>query len=129
MTNEEMRLAIAKAKGYELGYSYELYAEVKLGDPVPEVDKHLKYLYTDSEYSNGSPMWIETPDWPTSIADAWELAEEAHLTIYTPGSSYASGEYGNGDSYAAETQNGLFIEADTAPRAICEAWLEWKAAK
>lgn len=60
----------------------------------------------------------------TDIGAAWEIVEKMYMTIYTPGSSYASGEYGWGNSYAAETRNGERSEASAAPLAICRAALK-----
>ena len=124
MTNEELRLAIAKAKGHELGYSYELYAEVKLGDPVPDAAKHLMYLYTDSEYSDGSPIWVEAPNWPTSIADVWELVEEIPVDQH---GKYILELVKIITRDCKSIPDYMWQIAHATPRQRCEAYLAWKA--
>ena len=76
MDAEQLRVAIATAKGMEVGYEIKLFAEIKLGDPIPEPKKTPTYLYPALKYSDDSPMWIRLPEWTTDIAAAWELEEE-----------------------------------------------------
>ncbi len=73
--------------------------------------------------------FLHVPDWPHDIAAAWGLVEEAHMTVYTPQSSLAHGEYVNSDGYMAETQDGQAFYGPAAPIAICRAWLAWKAGR
>lgn len=130
MNNDELRMAIAKAKGWETSYRlcegdpdcggwYEVQslAEAcpKSRDNWTEIpgrrEKRLCYRKPCDDY------WVIIPDWTENIADAWELVEEAHMIIYTP-QAYPK--------YGAEIDRGYMFVADTAPRAICAAWLEWK---
>lgn len=71
----------------------------------------------------------ELPAYSTEIAAAWKIVEKMHMTVYTPGSSYSSGEYDSFSRglYAAETQDGENGDGDTAPLAVCRAALKWIA--
>ena len=126
MTNEELRLAIAKAKGIQFHVSdggewiqggYRMHREyTDKGDLIG------KFYYED----DGQPYYDLCPNWPTSIADAWELEEELNP-------SERSG-------YAVELLEIVGCNAQTVtdydwalihatPRQRCEAYLAWKAAK
>lgn len=80
---------------------------------------------------------IETeklPNWPVSIADAWELVEEARNE--NVGISIWNIKYYNPDRWSYEATlfdpiggamcHKFVAEADTAPHAICLAWINWK---
>jgi len=119
MTNEELRLAIAKAKGWT-------------GPTV--VGQVFAY------YSPDGRMRAALPNWPTSIADAWELVEEviASGIGWCPGFCFDDHDGDRPPEWVAEFNrywkkgsdySHYEAAATTAPRAICEAWLEWKAAK
>lgn len=82
------------------------------------------------------------PHYSTDIAAAWELAEKFHMSVYTPNSPIASGEYANDgnwknkqEEYLVEVNlvnpTSVFNEFNedtrayglTAPHAICLAAL------
>lgn len=63
-------------------------------------------------------------NYSTDIAAAWLVVEKLHMTVHTPGASFACGEYKNYRDYAAETQDGELTSAATAPLAICRAALK-----
>jgi hypothetical protein len=102
MTNEELRLAIAKAKGWVC------LAGVWLGPLEPDGTRVALY---------------NVPDWPASIADAWELWDEMkeYVTIWFDSVQLVWVVYNE--------SNAKYIDDITVLRAICEAWLAWKVAK
>jgi hypothetical protein len=122
--NAELRLRIAKAKGYVFAY-------------VTPSHRGRLYPYSPGEIAvAGSPLaediadgheaeiaWGGTPNWPNDIAAAWELVEEAQAEPYEQAfqinrtvaiSSRWSCHVGNYHAYGA-----------TAPEAICRAYLAW----
>lgn len=107
MTNDELRLAIAKAKGW-------------------------KYLpLTIAPFWTGEG-YVEASDWPEDIGAAWELVEEmradkAITYVYLHGCD--NGRVMPGKEYYVELSSGQCAYADTAPRAICMAWLKWQEGK
>lgn len=77
-------------------------------------------------------------NWPTSIADAWELVEEtkSEITmtiryIATWGRNVWRVDYQPVDRKSVIFPHGIipYFEADTAPLAICRAWLMAQEAK
>lgn len=97
MTLDELRLAVAKAKGWkDYGFGWWL-------EP-------------------GAPFQTHgLPDWPRDISAAWELVEEMHdrlvqVRLSNKGVSmwwcYADIE--------------ITAQGSTAPEAICRAYLKWK---
>ena len=128
MTNEELRLAIAKAKGIQFHVSdggewiqggYRMHREyTDKGDLIG------KFYYED----DGQPYYDLCPNWPTSIADAWELVEEMARGVdvvvsVSVHNGKSSASFGKGNWFRLSSNH------DTAPRAICESYLAWKAAK
>lgn len=95
---EELRLAIAKAKGWTI------------------LPMRIAPCWTGSSY-------IELPDWPADIAAAWGLVEEMtsreHVTLDSQGPTWTI----DVDDYSRTIQ----VDAATAPLAICQAYLVWKA--
>ena len=76
---------------------------------------------------SGLSAFEECPNYPENIADAWELVEEARLVIRP---SFLNGKY-VASRFLSVTLGGLVksdfeVTADTAPRAICLAWIAWK---
>ena len=67
----------------------------------------------------------DVPAYSTDIAAAWQVADILRMTLYTPGSSYADGEYANGGKYSAEGDN-VRCRADSMPLAICRVALKLK---
>lgn len=110
MTPLEVNIKIAEAKGYH-------------------VDETINgFLFEKVYYENGIKHYGDHHyNWAENISDAWELFEE-------PFCSYIV-RYSNGASFRVtfeddEKGNGLVIsDADTAPMAICLAWLKWKESK
>lgn len=103
--NEEIRLKIAKLKGWTVL-------------PYPAQPKWQRPT------ASGVECLYELPNWPESIADAWELFEEfisenKHLSCGIAIEPLVSHEWvaslGYWRSYGA-----------TAPLAICKAWIAWK---
>ena len=125
MTQEELREAIAEAMGYVV-----------------------KHNYLDDYGINPKDYWV-TPtgrltsvlsDWPTNIADAWELVEEIRANGFEL--KIDTDLTGSGNDYNVAilafhdgSDNGTgwtlvaFAEALTAPLAISRAWLMWKEEK
>ena len=72
-----------------------------------------------------------TPDWPISIADAWELVEEMRANHF----SIKLMAWDHTDKWVVITHHRQGhdekipddeIESDTAPLAICLAYIQWK---
>lgn len=129
MTNEEIRIKIAQAKGchwYEVRGSAYLCSDssrmmidreaVRVDEPDPDSKLHFK-----------------VPNWPENIADAWELVEEMPFyQIYK--SQLVTGQPYYGCMcfmrLPCDEDNPDYIgEAGAVPRAICLAWLAWDAAR
>jgi hypothetical protein len=110
MTPEELNRAIAKAKGWTVGWYHEK-------------------LWGSDENHVMRPM-----NWTDDIAAAWELVEE----IFAAGKDFHF-ECVHDDpanpwwflAYDDDNLNGEIAstEAPTAPIAISRAWLMWKAAQ
>jgi hypothetical protein len=127
MTADELRLAIAKAKGWQI-YHYD-----------KDIAENCYYLLVDNDFDAVIPFnyhkteaecWEkDCPTWPTSIPDAWELVEEmGHLcwtvTIENLPSKPQEVVCRVFKPYIAGRINAY---ADTVPLAICRAWLIWKS--
>lgn len=134
MSPLEINTKIAEIKGLKIMLSPKdqngLYVEAKIGGTIP---------------------YLKTTNWAENISDAWELFEEMGGQIITEdryNGSYSKGKwlctYGttcpeevllNGPQADDTTamvfwQNPRFIvAADTAPMAICLAWIAWKENK
>jgi hypothetical protein len=111
MTPAELREAIAKAKGYV--NVHEGYNDTLRGIKLPNNYKA-----------------VEIANWPENISAAWKLFEEMpHPEIYhgtyINGANYWRCACGKWDYGEPEYE----CEADTAPLAICRAWLMWKEDK
>ena len=116
-TNDELRRKIAEVNGWI----------------VQESPTELWYL-------DEIARWQIVPNWPVNIADAWELVEEMRESGYVfdlrarrEQNIVMEGENYNHDRWSCEchpfgtiTTKAILETADTAPRAICLAWLEWK---
>ena len=117
MTPAELRLAIARAKGWT----------------------HIREVAFSGSLIGKNPHGSSDtlPDWPADIAAAWELVQEGRFII---GPEYAGGydirQIGwsvyecwvcAADDVNSETGHGRELAiAETAPLAICRAWLAWK---
>lgn len=122
MTNEEMRLAIAKAKGLDLWKRPYRFRQYRFAH-----DTEIKELvYGDST------VWQYTPNWPENIADAWELYREMKqagcvvVVTHDPitGHGYC---HVNVLNTGARLKSMIGNYAATEELAICLSWLEWKA--
>jgi hypothetical protein len=111
LTPEELRLAIIKAKGIITGTAQT---------------HDFRHGYGPVRMIN-LPDGKDIPNWPADIAAAWELVEEIiadgrQVLLYCDRYNYVCKilEHRFGGKM-------LFVsEADTAPLAICRAWLAWK---
>ena len=136
MTNEEIRLAIAKAKGAKLWF--------RPGAPTAPL-LTLKNIFIHSSWQElpitrviGNEYW-DIPNWPEDIAAAWELVEEMeggdeiHAYEVYMYCGRGDGRYRvtvfdarwNGEDTTQLTKITSQLE-DDMPRAICLAWLAWK---
>jgi hypothetical protein len=129
MTNDEIRIKIAELKGWKWGVNINN-GNIRLYKPMV-VDTQYS-LCEKPEYINGDSLSC-APNWPESIADAWELAVEAGLSIIKTENGYLAGRYDLEQEYLDERRgiiNGHFsrgyAEADTAARAICLTVIPWK---
>ena len=138
MENDEIRLAIAKLKGwiwYKLentkcdfcgrGSGFTRYhlakgADITIGTSWKKCEppESIKAVVAEMEFSM-------VPNWPADIAAAWELVEEfPHYSIKKLG----------GDNrvevilFPENILGGKIARADTPARAICLAYLAWKQA-
>jgi len=69
-------------------------------------------------------------DWPGSISAAWELVEEMPITVSVSHISETQWHCGIGGFEDFQGMHYVYeAVADTAPRAICLAYLACKAAK
>lgn len=150
MDVEELRLAIAKAKypkvemrwckrDCECGYNEEyqnraeeylemgVYTQEEWEEMIRSGEKRVYQWPCWNRRENDEPSWEPVPDWPASIADAWELVEDGKCTV-----GYAKvGSDANGKWYASfydlgdkpHTGRSFDGHGDTAPLAICRAWL------
>lgn len=110
MSPDELRVAVAKAKGWRVYI-------INKGD------------FESLEYSTEEMPYVarHCPDWPASIADAWELVEEirqsgAWVYVDTDNTYTCAVQIVGVDNEITE----YFSTADIAPLAISRAWLMWK---
>lgn len=125
MTNEEIRIKIAQAKGchwYEVRGSAYLCSDssrmmidreaVRVDEPDPDSKLHFK-----------------VPNWPENIADAWEL----YLEMKQAGCFVFVGHMLDGrGAFRISPPGDINFEWYYAPDeigAICLAWLAWDAAR
>jgi hypothetical protein len=101
LSAEELRLAIAIEKGW-LRHSLN-----------PDV-----WLPNRQAYK-----FVPLPDWPGSIADAWELVEEMRQAHKDPG---ISGNWEGGGWDVSLSPKYDIVSAKTAPLAISRAYLLWR---
>jgi hypothetical protein len=111
LSPEELRIKIAEALGWEY-----------------------KHIQTETEreffvWQLPNNLWDSLPNWPNDIAAAWGLVQMA-------GTKHWSVTIENGLHNPQEVLARIFIPntlrcytgfGDTAPIAICRAWLLWKA--
>ena len=103
MTNNELRHKIAEARGWTI------------------IDEQSHIGVKDK---SGLSAYEFIPNWPVNIVDAWELVEE----MATPdnfGLSFWDKNIWE-CIYHKDEDHSSFVEADTAPRAICLAYIAYK---
>ena len=113
MTNDEIRRKIAKLQGWTRVVSRHGFIT---GIPL-----------TDKDSLN------DVPDWPVNIAYAWLLAIEAGLSVMKTDKGYIAGVFDLDWEYL-DPEDGVidghlsdgYAEANTAPLAICLAYIQWK---
>jgi hypothetical protein len=128
MTDDELRVAIAKARGWTV-YHYDkdhrdsCYFCLLNGDGYPVNDD-----YMNNHHQTEAEAWADCPDYPRDLNTAFELVQDAEeqdvwfaLANVIP----------NSDTVMYEVKFTLdckwwYACADTPARAICEAWLQWK---
>jgi hypothetical protein len=134
MTDDELRLAIAKARGwtvyhYDKDYRDSCYYCLLNGDGYPVNDD-----YMNNHHQTEAEAWADCPDWPTDLNAAFGLVREAEGQ--NVGFSLHNVSYDNGkrityeatfyDPWGGPKCEKYSVEATTPARAICEAWLKWK---
>ena len=110
--NEELQKKIAKLKGWT---------------HIREVNGQLLGMPP-----NHPGIWV-APEWPESIADAWELVEEMERagnwtrlqTPFTPRDGYRFGCTPSGIT-GWNGMPDIYESGNTAPISICKAWIAWK---
>jgi len=108
MTPDRLRVEIAKRRGIDVLYPFD-------GRYGPFCQTGLT--------GEGNPHLSVLPDWTTSIADAWELVEDAQAEQYQQ-------TFEIGHTPAISKRWFVIIGThrsvgDTASLAICRAWLLW----
>ena len=113
MTDKELRLEVAKRKGWSIHYAEEC-----------NYDAGTIY-YTSPSGDIFSTKFGYTPleNWPTDIASAWGLVEEMKVDVV--------GIAWDTDHWAVDLWISRWLRCTNAicSRAICEAWLAWKDAQ
>lgn len=122
MTPEELREAIAEARGYIVNHNY-----------LDDYGVSIKYYWI-------APSGLLTtmcPDWTVYITDAWELVEDmrengCEFRIDTDRTGSGEDIYivailaFRGDNRGTGWTQVVNVEAPTAPLSISRAWLMWK---
>ena len=120
MTNDEIRVKIAKLRGANW---WEIDGQAYLCNPMHAamLPKGAKVVDSPSPVSK---VYYRVSNWPVDIKAAWELVEE----MATPDNFGLS--FWNNNVweciYRKEEDYTGFVEADTAPLAICHAFIQWK---
>jgi hypothetical protein len=145
-TNDEIRLAIAKAMNREVEIRLcdfdpeyagaqelegHLEREIKHGRCAPR-DTHTplynrEFLWPCFVEDRELQIYYPVPNWPEDIGAAWELIEEMgeNWTITVENIPDRPKEV-LARIFRAHSNVHFMASADTAPRAICLAWLAWK---
>lgn len=112
LTPEQLRVEIARRKGYTVG--------------VGRMDR--ASIYSTKWYQ--APNGIRTtviPDWPNDIAAAWELLEEASDYLISSTSSLDIGRVYSVRIFGRRVDSHISTtNTDTLPVKICRAWLMWR---
>lgn len=119
MTNDEIRLKIAKLKLEPLGWCV--------------INSERGWFEKKREYAPGVEVkkLENTPNWPENVADAWGLFEELSANHFS--TKLMTWDHVDNACIILHHRQGHDenisddeIMADTAPRAICLAWIAWK---
>jgi hypothetical protein len=133
MTDDELRLAIAKAFGltvYHYDKGYLNYYCLLESDGYPVNENH-----RENERATEAECWEkDCPNWPTDLNAAFELVEEAEVQNVGFGLCNVTRDDGKRITYEATFYDPwggpackkYTVEAKNPARAICEAWLQWK---
>lgn len=142
MTNDEIRIAIAKAKyerveirGCEFGPDCgDLYEVQTMNEQYPEYrsisERYMLWPCRFVSYLTEEDVvyehWDPVPDWPNDIAAAWDLEEELP--------DDARQDYADRLAEIIECEGLLDFEywfkmAHATAKQRCEAWLAWKTAQ
>lgn len=129
LTPEQLRVEIARRKGWKF-WRDPNYRDGECTVFPPELDysdcSPYGYL-VDPSKMDSIVFEINTQDWTTDIAAAWELVEEMIENGEAPGELIISW-YEDKKWYcqSADRKVENYAYADTAPLAICRAWLMWR---
>lgn len=139
MDNDELRIAIAKARGWKVVADagnnerpfYILHPDVNI--TVTTGHPTAAGAWNEAFSSDSIPLW------DTDIAAAWKLMNEivksgdGFVTLYAgvypdnPLKTQWTLDFGMRQHYIRKHKTGQIIgEGETAPIAICRAWLQWK---
>lgn len=112
MDATQLRLAIAEKLGYVKAFGRM--------DSASQRD-HVFYVKPDGRFTS------YIPDWPNSISEAWGLAEEMRSSEKWIAVDSVSDGWVCLAGGACESEHWCSgFPGDTAPLAICRAWLMWK---
>lgn len=114
MDNNELRLEIAKAKGW-----------TKLHPHCNNPHKHEILDGLEGEWPEHTFL-VEIPNWPASISDALELILETPRMQINYYHVSKRKDFEPLWTVRINMMDTLEFRAATAPRAICLAWLAWK---
>lgn len=124
MTDDELRIAIAKLKGWTI--------ETKTVTTPTRDGK--RFTYTASFWKLPNDMHREPPYWAEDIGASWELMEELTQNFFRV--YLMRGDADDNWTVQCEPRKGhdepdkaWWVSANTAARAICLAWLAWKETK
>lgn len=141
MTAEELRLEIAKAQGWGMYLNASIQILQLTNDPGRKryfEDQMNGCLPVGASeiiafFPNNLNEWFDywkLPNWPADISAAWKLVEEMHEKGYGVNIYARDGVYSCEITSPDHMCKQLFYEfADTAPLAICRAYLKWKQAQ
>lgn len=124
LDDDGLRLEVARAKGWVV---CKMRKNSSIAYPVLERELEDPVYYAEP---SDRIVWGSFPDWPRDIAAAWELVEEAqakpHECYFEISHTPAIPHKGK-PCWHVEL-GGVRGYGDTAPLAICRAWLMWKQA-
>lgn len=123
LTDDELRKAIAEERGWKVWF-------VGNGSDValpPDMILPNSFVVVDGW--KDARFMPDAPNWPADIADAWELVDEINDYCWTVNiqlDQYSVKAYLTERGAIAREPKMIVASADTAPRAIAEAWLMYR---